>query len=68
MSSASAKKHTKCNSLVASYISHKFLVFGVLDSSSSSDKGENGSACDVVDVVVLVGVEIIVDVASFPSS
>jgi hypothetical protein len=62
------KRHTKCNSLVASYISRKFLVFGVLGSSSSSDKGEDGSACDVVDVVVLVDVEIIIDVVYFPSS
>jgi hypothetical protein len=31
-------------------MSYKLLVFGVLDSSSSSDKYEDGSAYDVVDV------------------
>jgi hypothetical protein len=49
-------------------MSYKLLIFDVLGSSSSSDKDEDGSTCDVVDAVVLVGEEIIIDVASFSSS
>jgi hypothetical protein len=46
-------------------MSCKLLIFGVIGSSSSSYKDEDCSACDVVNIVVLVGVEIIVDVDFF---
>jgi hypothetical protein len=46
-------------------MSCKFIIFGVLDSSFSSYKDEDGSACDVIDVIVLAGVEIIIDVIFF---
>jgi hypothetical protein len=68
MSSASTKRHTKYNSFVVSYISCKLLIFDIFGSSLSSESGEDGWACDVVDVDVFVDVKIIVGVASFSSS
>jgi hypothetical protein len=49
-------------------MSCKLFIFDVLGSSSSLDKDEDDLTCDVVDIIVLIGVEIIIDFISFSSS